>query len=225
MDERRTRESWRVLRIQSELVDGIEKLVDLGPSITLYGSARLGESSPYYQAAQQLAEKLSCSGINVLTGGGPGIMEAGNRGAHGKGAYSIGLNIKLPMEESANDYQDINLHFRYFFLRKLMFVKYACGFVIFPGGFGTLDEMFEALTLVQTNKITPFPIVLFGSEFWAGLLHWLEDKLVDGGYISAGDMSLFHLTDDVDEAFAILQQRYAELVPTLEAKHTFVENL
>lgn len=225
MDEKRTREAWRVLRIQSELVDGIEKLVDLGPSITLYGSARLREGAPYYQAAQELAEKLANAGINVLTGGGPGIMEAGNRGAQGNGAHSIGLNIKLPMEENANAYQDINLNFRYFFLRKLMFVKYACGFVIFPGGFGTLDEMFEALTLVQTKKIAPFPIVLYGSEFWGGLLEWLENTLVEGGYISPGDTSIFYLTDDVDDAFAILQKRYAELVPTLEAKRQFVENL
>ncbi|HLR18039.1 MAG TPA: TIGR00730 family Rossman fold protein [Alcanivoracaceae bacterium] len=225
MDVKRTRESWRVLRIQSELVDGIEKLVDLGPAVTLYGSARLPESSPYYQAAHDLAERLSRAGINVLTGGGPGIMEAGNRGAYGKGASSIGLNIKLPREENANAFQDISINFRYFFLRKLMFVKYACGFVLFPGGFGTLDEMFEALTLVQTKKIKRFPIVLYGTEYWRGLVDWLENTLVEGGYISPEDTALFHLTDDVDEAFRLLSRTHSELVPSLEEKHKFVENL
>lgn len=225
MDDKRMREAWRVHRINAELVNGIEKLADLGPSVTLYGSARLQEESPYYQAAMALGEKLSQAGINVLTGGGPGIMEAGNRGAFGKGAHSIGLNIALPMEQEANSAQDISLHFRYFFLRKLMFVKYAVGFVIFPGGFGTLDELFEALTLIQTEKIAPFPVVLYGSEYWQGLVHWLRHTMLAEGCISEEDLHLFHITDDVEEAFHILRCRYHELVPSLEHKQKVKENL
>ncbi|MEY1661768.1 TIGR00730 family Rossman fold protein [Isoalcanivorax beigongshangi] len=209
MDATRALEAWRVLRIQSELVDGIERLGDIGPAVTLYGSARLGEESPYYQSAEALAERFSRVGLNVLTGGGPGIMEGANRGAFGKGACSIGLNIQLPFEESANRYQDLAINFRYFFVRKLMFVKHAVGFVVFPGGFGTLDELFEALTLVQTGKIKPFPIVLFGSDYWSGLIDWLRDRMLAEGCISPGDLDLMQVTDSVDEAFSIVHKAVA----------------
>ena len=204
MDERRAREAWRVLRIQAELVDGIEHLAGLGPSVTIYGSARLGAESPYYQSAKVLARRFGDAGLNVLTGGGPGIMEGANEGAFGSDACSIGLNIELPHEQGANLFQDISLDFRYFFIRKLMFVKHAVGFVVFPGGYGTLDELFEALTLVQTGKIQPFPIVLFGRDYWQGLEGWLRDTVLAEHCIDAGDMQLFHITDSVDDAFDLI---------------------
>lgn len=195
------KEAWRVHRIQSELVNGIDHLAQLKTSVTIYGSARLEESSSYYQQAKQLAERFSKAGVNVLTGGGPGIMEAANRGAYKNGAHSIGLNIELPHEQEPNGFQDISLHFRYFFVRKLMFVKHALGFVVFPGGFGTLDELFEALTLIQTHKIKPFPVVLVGIDFWQGMVEWLKNRLLAEGCISEDDLSLFLLTDSLDEAF------------------------
>lgn len=204
MSSSRGREAWRVLRIQSELVDGIQHLSHIGPSVTVFGSARLGADSPYYQQASMLGEKLARAGLNVLTGGGPGIMEGANRGALGKGACSIGLNIELPHEQGANRYQDLGLDFRYFFVRKLMFVKHAAGFVVFPGGFGTMDELFEALTLVQTGKIRAFPIVLIGTGYWSGLVDWMRERMLADGCISASDLDLFHLTDDVEEAFHVI---------------------
>ena len=211
MEESRIREAWRVLRIQSELVDGIDKLADIGPSVTIFGSARLGEESPYYRDAETLAARFSEEGLNVLTGGGPGIMEGANRGAFGKASCSIGLNISLPHEQSANLYQDLGINFRYFFVRKLMFVKHAVGFVVFPGGFGTMDELFEALTLVQTGKTAPFPIVLFGSAFWAGLVDWMSERMLDEGCISATDLELFSVTDSVEEAFDIVSRAHRKM--------------
>ena len=208
MDEQRAREAWRVLRIQSELTNGIEQLSGIGPSVTLFGSARLSEDSPYYQAARELGQKFAGSGLNVLTGGGPGIMEGANRGAFGEGACSIGLNIKLPHEEAANLYQDLGLDFRYFFIRKLMFVKHAVGFVVFPGGLGTMDELFEALTLVQTGKIASFPIVLFGRDYWQGLVGWMRERMLAEGCIDDSDLALFQLTDKVDEAFHVVLSSY-----------------
>lgn len=208
MDEQRAREAWRVLRIQSELTNGIEQLSGIGPSVTLFGSARLGEDSPYYQAARELGQRFAGSGLNVLTGGGPGIMEGANRGAFGEGACSIGLNIKLPHEEAANLYQDLGVDFRYFFVRKLMFVKHAVGFVVFPGGMGTMDELFEALTLVQTGKIAAFPIVLFGSEYWQGLVTWMRERMLAEGCIDDSDLALFQLTDSVEEAFHVVLSSY-----------------
>lgn len=204
MNDRRGREAWRALRMQSELVDGIEHLGDLGDSVTVFGSARLPEDSGWYQQAQDLSTRLSEAGLNVLTGGGPGIMEAANRGALGHGGSSIGLNIELPHEQGTNAYQDLSLHFRYFFVRKLMFVKHAVGFVVFPGGFGTLDELFEALTLVQTGKTKPFPIVLVDTQYWSGLADWLRDRMLAEGCIDAEDLDLFHLTDSVDEAVQLV---------------------
>lgn len=201
MDDGRAREAWRVLRIQSELVDGIEHLAGIGPSVTIYGSARLGADSPYYQSARELARRFGDAGLNVLTGGGPGIMEGANEGVYGTSSCSIGLNIELPHEQGANRFQDLSLDFRYFFVRKLMFVKHAVGFVVFPGGYGTMDELFEALTLVQTNKINPFPIILFGTDYWQGLVDWLKDTMLAGGCIDADDLDYFHVTDSVEEAF------------------------
>lgn len=208
MDAIRSKEAWRVLRIQAELVEGIDKLATIGPSVTIYGSARLGEESPYYRQAEELAGRFSEMGLNVLTGGGPGIMEGANRGAFGKGACSIGLNIKLPLEETANRYQDLGVNFRYFFVRKLMLVKHAVGFVVFPGGFGTMDELFEALTLVQTGKIDPFPIVLFGESYWGGLVDWLGQRMLEEGCIGPADLKLIQMTDSVDQAFRIVASAY-----------------
>lgn len=212
MDESRSREAWRVLRIQSELVDGIENLANLSPSVTIFGSARLGPESPYYKQARELAKRFGDEGLNVLTGGGPGIMEGANEGAFGTQGQSIGLNIKLPHEQGANRFQDISLDFRYFFVRKLMFVKYAVGFVVFPGGFGTLDELFEALTLVQTGKIRPFPIVLVGSDYWQGLAGWISDVVLKHGCIGEDDMQLMPITDSIEEAFDIVYQHHLRIV-------------
>lgn len=198
------REAWRVLRIQSELVNGIDHLAHLGASVTVYGSARLQEDSPYYQQAVELGARFSREGINVLTGGGPGIMEGANRGAFAEQAKSIGLNVELEHEQNPNSYQDIGLNFRYFFIRKLMFVKHALGFVVFPGGFGTLDELFEALTLIQTHKIKPFPVVLFGRDYWEGMVDWLRNRMLAEGCITDADMQLFQVTDDIEETFDII---------------------
>lgn len=211
MDQRRSREAWRVLRIQSELVDGIEHLATIGPSVTIYGSARLGPTSPYYQQARELARRFGEVGLNVLTGGGPGIMEGANEGAFATDSCSIGLNIKLPHEQGANRFQDMSLDFRYFFVRKLMFVKHAMGFVVFPGGYGTMDELFEALTLVQTGKTRTFPIVLIGSSFWGGLVQWMRDTMHAEGCIGEDDMELFRVTDSVTEAFDIVYQNFCSL--------------
>lgn len=211
MDERRSREAWRVLRIQSELVDGIEHLATVGPSVTIYGSARLGPDTHWYSEARTLAQRFGEAGLNVLTGGGPGIMEGANLGAFGTDSCSIGLNIELPHEQDANRYQDIGLNFRYFFVRKLMFVKHAVGFIVFPGGFGTMDELFEALTLVQTGKTRPFPVILFGRSFWGGLVEWLRQTMLVGGCIDEHDMALFQVVDSVDEAFDIVYRNFLAL--------------
>ncbi len=206
MRENKIKEAWRVLRIQSELVSGIEHLANLGSACCFYGSARLTPDDPYYQQAQILAKRIGDDGLNIITGGGPGIMEAANKGGFESAAKSVGLNITLPMEQSANPHQDISLDFRYFFVRKLMFVKHAVAFVIFPGGYGTLDELFEALTLIQTEKIQPFPVILFGVEFWAGLIDWLEKQVLTRGCIDQNDLVLFHVVDTVEEAEKIIMQ-------------------
>lgn len=197
-------EAWRVLRIQSELVDGIEHLIDVQGAVTVFGGARFEEGSHYYEEARKLGQMLAAEGIPVITGGGPGIMEGANRGAFEKGGASVGLNITLPQEQSANPYQNVSLTFRYFFVRKFLFVKNAVGFVILPGGFGTLDELFEALTLVQTKKVEPFPIVLVGKDYWQGLVTWIRDSMVSQGCIFDSEMDLFHLVDTADEAREIL---------------------
>ncbi len=211
MDESKVIEAWRVLRIQSELVQGIEKLAKLGGAVSIYGSARLGPENEYYQHAQALAGLLAERNLAVISGGGPGIMEAANRGAHDKPGASVGLNITLPEEQTNNAYQDISINFRYFFVRKFMFVKHAVGFVIFPGGFGTMDELFEALTLVQTVKVQPFPIVLFGTSYWQGLLQWMRDTMLTNGCIGAKDLDLFHLVDTPADAAAIILRHYDNL--------------
>lgn len=214
MEDLRTSEAWRVFRIQAELIDGIETLCGLGPAVSVFGSSRLPQDSPHCVAATELAAKLAHNGIAVITGGGPGVMAAVNRGAHGNGATSVGLNIALPHEQRPNPHQDISLNFRYFFVRKLMFVKYAVGYVIFPGGYGTLDELFEALTLVQTGKIRRFPIVLVGHDYWEGLLAWLRGRALAAGCIVAEDLELFQLVDTPDEALEIIcRHRDAQVRP------------
>ncbi len=193
---------WRVLRIQSEFVEGFGALAELGPAVSIFGSARTKPDDPMYEAARRIAEKLCGEGYAVITGGGPGAMEAANRGASECGGVSVGLGIELPHEQGMNDWVDLGINFRYFFVRKTMFVKYAQGYVVLPGGFGTMDELFEALTLVQTQKITSFPIVLFGTEYWGGLIDWLRTTMLTDGKIGEPDIDMLHLTDDVDEAVA-----------------------
>jgi len=191
---------WRVLRILSEFVEGFDALNEVGPAVTVFGSARSHRDDPYYTAGRKLGAALANRGFAVITGGGPGIMEAVNRGAHEAGGLSVGCNIELPNEQSLNKYVNLGVEFRYFFVRKNMFVKYARGFVIFPGGFGTLDELFESLTLAQTGKIEHFPIVLFGSPYWSGLLEWMKEHVLGSGAIAPDDLKLMTLTDDPEEA-------------------------
>jgi uncharacterized protein (TIGR00730 family) len=193
---------WRVLRIQAEFVDGFGTLAELGPATCVFGSARTQPDSPLYAAAEQIGARLAAAGQAVITGGGPGTMEAANKGAAEAGGVSVGLGIELPFETGLNPYVNLGINFRYFFARKTMFVKYAQGFVVLPGGFGTLDELFEALTLVQTRKVTSFPVVLFGSAYWSGLIAWLRDAALAHGAISSPDLEMFTVTDDVDEAVA-----------------------
>ena len=204
-----------MLRIQSELVDGTDKLLKLGAAVTVFGGARLDSSNRYYREAQLLGKLLGEENIPVITGGGPGIMEGANRGCYGTPTPSVGLNIDLPFEQTPNPYQDIGLDFRYFFVRKYLFVKHAVGFVIFPGGFGTLDELFEALTLVQTLKVKPFPIILVGRPFWQGLIEWMQDRMVAEGCLSAAELNLFELVDDANQAAQVILKhiRMGEFVP------------
>jgi len=190
---------WRVLRIQSEVINGFDSLSKLGSSIAIFGSARTSPQDKFYQDAVTVAEALANAGLNIITGGGPGIMEAANMGASRGKALSVGCNIELPFEQSPNPYQDICLSFHYFFVRKLMFVKYAIGFIIFPGGFGTLDELFESLTLSQTDKIQHFPIVLYGKAYWQGLLDWFTGTMLKYKNISESNMDLFYVTDSPEE--------------------------
>ena len=195
---------WRVLRIQSEFVEGFGTLAELGPAISVFGSARTAPGSPEYEAGVRIGRALAEAGYAVITGGGPGAMEAANKGAVEAGGTSVGLGIELPFEQGLNPYVDIGINFRYFFVRKTMFVKYATGFVVLPGGMGTMDELFEAITLVQTKKVTRFPIVLFGSAYWQGLVDWLRSTVVAQGKAAEADLQLVHVTDDVDEAVALV---------------------
>ena len=201
-------EAWRVLRIEGEFVAGIDALSDVGAAVSVFGSARFPETHPMYTAARSLGQILAKAGFAVITGGGPGLMEAANRGAHEAGGHSIGLNIELPFEQIGNPYTDLSVDFRYFFVRKTMFVKFATGFVIFPGGFGTLDELFEALTLVQTRKIHRFPIILFGRAYWQGLLDWITSTQLVEGAVSREDLNLLIVTDSVEEARDMLVDCY-----------------
>jgi uncharacterized protein (TIGR00730 family) len=200
---------WRVLRIQAEFVEGFGALAKLGPAISVFGSARTPQDHPEYVLAQRTGALLVEAGFAVITGGGPGIMAAANRGAWEAGGTSVGLGIELPFEQGMNEWVDLGVNFRYFFARKTMFVKYAQGFIVFPGGFGTIDELFEALTLVQTGKVTTFPIILMGTAYWQGLLDWLTATMRADGKISPRDLELIHVTDDPEQAVAIL--RDAEL--------------
>lgn len=194
---------WRVLRILSEFVDGFDALANLGPAVTCFGSARTKRGTALYQVAEDTGAALARKGVAVITGGGPGTMEAINKGAKEAGGLSVGCNIELPHEQSLNDYVDLGVEFRYFFVRKMMFVKYARGFVIFPGGFGTLDELFESLTLAQTGKIDHFPVVLFGTDYWRGLIDWLRSQALTNGLISEEDLEMLSFTDDPEEAAEI----------------------
>jgi uncharacterized protein (TIGR00730 family) len=190
---------WRVMRIMGEFVEGFDDLAELGPAVTIFGSARVKPDHPQYQAAVEVARLLGEAGFAIITGGGPGIMEAGNRGGQEVGVQSIGLNIELPFEQGTNPYVDLAINFRYFFVRKTMFVKYAQAFVIFPGGFGTMDELFEALTLIQTNKVQNFPVILFDSAYWQGLLDWLRSTMLAEGKICPADLDLMIVTDSPSE--------------------------
>jgi uncharacterized protein (TIGR00730 family) len=195
---------WRVLRIQAEFVEGFGALAELGPAIAVFGSARTPPDHPMYATAELVGRRLVEEGFAVITGGGPGAMEATNKGASEAGGVSVGLGIELPWESGLNDWSDIGINFRYFFARKTMFVKYSQGYVVMPGGLGTLDELFEALTLVQTKKVTQFPVVLIGVEYWSGLLAWLRDVALADGKITQNDLDMLVLTDDVDEAVALM---------------------
>ncbi|NPA48526.1 MAG: TIGR00730 family Rossman fold protein [Thermodesulfobacteria bacterium] len=213
------KESWRLFKIMAEFVDGFEELPKVYPAITIFGSTRITPDHPYYQKAEEIARLLAKEGFSVITGGGPGIMEAANKGAAEAGAYSVGLNIKLPREQYPNPYANIKLEFRYFFVRKVMMAKYAVGFMCLPGGFGTLDEFFEAVTLVQTHKIRPVPIVLVERKFWGGLEAWLREKLLHEGMISKEDLDLFAILDDPREIVSFLKEkaRAYQLLSRLES--------
>ncbi|MCK8515229.1 TIGR00730 family Rossman fold protein [Methylonatrum kenyense] len=209
-DSMMTRESWKIFQIMAEFVEGFERLAHIKPSVSIFGSARTSTDHPYYQLAEDTAKQLSDAGFSVVSGGGPGIMEAANKGAQAGKSISIGLNIQLPMEQAGNPYQDIGLNFRHFFSRKVMFVKYASAYVVLPGGFGTLDELAEILTLVQTGKTRRIPIILVHSEFWGGLLDWFRDRLVAEGMIDAEDQELFKLVDDPKDVVDAIFDHYED---------------
>jgi uncharacterized protein (TIGR00730 family) len=201
-------DAWRVFRIMGEFVEGFDTLARMGPAVSIFGSARTKRTDPEFAAAERTAKLLVEAGFGVITGGGPGIMEAANKGATEAGGASVGLNIELPFEQGTNPYVRLPINFRYFFVRKTMFVKYAEGFVIFPGGFGTMDELFEALTLVQTGKVRNFPLVLFGTEYWGGLYDWLRSTMASRGNIAQDDLRFLNVTDSPEEAVRIVQECY-----------------
>ena len=203
-----SRDSWKVFQIMSEFVDGFQSLAGIRPSVSIFGSARFEPDHPYCKLTETISRKLSDDGISVVSGGGPGIMEAANRGAHGGKAASVGLNIQLPHEESGNPFQDISLTFKYFFARKVMFVKYASAYIVMPGGFGTLDETAEILTLIQTGKSRRIPIILVGTDFWRGLVDWLRDSMLVAGTISESDFDLFQILDDPDDIVSAIYDFY-----------------
>lgn len=209
-NELKTNDSWAIFKIMGEFVNGFEKMSTIGPCVSIFGSARTKEGDKYYELSVSIAKSIAEAGYGVITGGGPGIMEAGNKGAHLAGGTSVGLNIDLPFEQHDNPYidSDKSLDFDYFFVRKVMFVKYSQGFVVMPGGFGTLDELFEAITLIQTNKIEKFPIILVGTEFWEGLFNWVKDAMLKAGNISEHDLDLIKLVDTEDEVVEIIDSFY-----------------
>lgn len=192
-------ESWRMFRIMAEFVEAVEELSDIGRAVTIFGSARTTPANKYYQKTEHLARLLAQQGFSVITGGGPGIMEAANKGASEAGGTSVGMNIRLPFEQTPNEFANVKLYHKYFFIRKVMFVKFAVAYVIVPGGFGTMDELFEALTLIQTKRIKSFPVILMGSDYWKGLLDWLRNTMLDQGMISREDMELFRVLDEPEE--------------------------
>ncbi|MFT4694079.1 MAG: hypothetical protein ACI8TE_000978 [Francisella sp.] len=204
----RAKETWNIMKITSELVEGYERLDKITPAVSIFGSARLKEGDKYYQDSVKLGRTLSDTGFSVITGGGPGIMEAANKGAHEGNSPSIGLNITLPFEQTPNSYQDINLLYRYFFTRKAMFIKHSIAYIVMPGGFGTLDELFDITTLVQTKKKADMPIILYSTAFWGGLMDWVKTTMIDFGVISHDDLELLHLVDSVDEAIEIIANHY-----------------
>ena len=211
-NEIKTHDSWVIFKVMAEFVEGFEKLAKIGPCVSVFGSARTKPDHPYYKMAEEISAKLVRHGYGVITGGGPGIMEAGNKGAKSENGKSVGLNIELPHEQGSNIYIDPDklITFDYFFVRKVMFVKYSQGFVIMPGGFGTLDEMFEAITLIQTNKIGRFPIVLVGKKFWSGLFDWVRDVMLHEGNISSPDLDLINLVDTPEEAVKVIDDFYSK---------------
>ena len=219
MDEFGGGETWRVFRIMSEFVDGFETLKDLGPAVTIFGSARTKKDEVAYKITLKIAEMLARLGFAIISGGGPGIMEAANRGAQKGKSVSVGLNIQLPAEQKPNRYQDKSLTFRHFFARKVMFVKYASGYVIMPGGFGTLDEFFESLTLIQTGKVLNFPVILFGSEYWSPLREWVRTRAVPDGMVSPDDFELLTVTDDPAHAVQCVLDRYVERENGVDSPH------
>lgn len=210
--EIKSSDSWVIFKVMAEFVNGFEKLSKIGPCVSIFGSARTKPDNPYYKGAEEIAAKLVRHGYGVITGGGPGIMEAGNKGANSEGGRSVGLNIELPFEQTGNIYidQDKMINFDYFFVRKVMFVKYSQGFIVMPGGFGTLDELFEAITLIQTDKIGKFPIVLVGRTYWSGLVDWFKDAMLVEGNISTGDIDIFHIVDDATEAVGVIDEFYSK---------------
>jgi uncharacterized protein (TIGR00730 family) len=222
MEDLKTSETWRVFRIQSELVEGFETLHDIGPAVSIFGSSRMRPGQKYYDDAATTAKMLADDGFAIITGGGPGVMEGANKGAKKGKAHSVGLNIEIPSEQVRNEYQDVSLSFRYFFIRKLMFIKYAIAYIIFPGGFGTMDELFEALTLAQTGKIKSFPIILYGSEYWKGLIDWMKSTLVPNGTIGREDFALFSIVDKPEEVRFLINEHFrvfAEMRPQNRAKN------
>ncbi|MBR5034302.1 MAG: TIGR00730 family Rossman fold protein [Bacteroidales bacterium] len=211
----KTNNSWSVFKVMSEFVQSYEKLMEVGPCVAIFGSARTAPEDKYYKAAVEIADKLSKKGFGIITGGGPGIMEAGNKGAKQGGGASVGLNLNLPFEQSANPYIDADklISYDYFFVRKTIFMKYAQGYIAMPGGFGTLDELSEALTLIQTNKLVSFPVILYGKDYWKGLLDWFKDTLLPHGMISPGDFDIYQVVDTVDEAVEIIETFYNKYAP------------
>ena len=214
-NEIKTQNSWQIFKVMAEFVEGFEKLAKIGPCVSIFGSARTKPDHVYYKLGEEIAEKLTRKGYGIITGGGPVIMEAGNKGARATGGKSVGLNIVLPFEQSHNPYIDLDklMNFDYFFVRKVMFLKYAQGFVVLPGGFGTLDELFEALTLIQTKKVAQFPVVLVGTEFWGGLVDWIQKVMLEKeNNVSADDMFLFKVVDTADDAVAHIVEFYEKFI-------------
>jgi hypothetical protein len=213
-DDFKQQDPWRMFRIMAEFVEGFEALAECNPAVSIFGSARVTPDHPDYQKAEAVGRQLAREGFAIITGGGPGVMEAANKGASEAGGRSVGLNIELPMEQSPNPFSNIRVSFRYFFVRKVMFVKYASGFVILPGGFGTLDELFESITLIQTGKIRPFPVVLVGRAYWTGLVTWIRDVMMQDQKISAKDLAILRVVDTAEEAIDVINEFYPPTAPT-----------